>query len=63
VPWDSATGAVAFARRLRPAQVVPIHDFYLTQGGRDWVRGMVGSALKDDGIELVDVDWGQSFTI
>ncbi len=63
VPWDSARGAVEFALRLRPAQVVPIHDFYLTHGGREWVRGLVGSALRDHGVELVDVDWGQSFTV
>jgi len=63
VPWDSARGAVEFALRLRPAQVVPIHDFYLTGGGREWIRGLVGSALRDHGIELVDVDWGQSFTV
>ena len=63
VPWDSATGAVKFAQRVGPTQVVPIHDFYLNSGGREWVRGLVGSALRDHGIELVDVDWGQGFTV
>jgi len=63
VPWDSARGAVEFALRLKPTQVVPIHDFYLTDGGREWIRGLVGAALHDHGVELVDVDWGQSFTV
>jgi hypothetical protein len=63
VPWDSATGAVDFARRLRPRQVVPIHDFYLTDGGRSWIRGMIRNVLAGDDIELVDLDWGQSFTV
>ncbi len=63
VPWDSATGAVDFARRLSPAQVVPIHDFYLDASGRTWIRGMVGSVLESDGIEFVDIDWGGSFTV
>lgn len=63
VPWDSTTGAVQFARRLGPAQVVPIHDFYLNESGRAWVRGMVGGVLAGDDIELVDIDWGQGFTV
>lgn len=63
VPWDSATGAVQFARRLGPAQVVPIHDFYLTESGRSWIRNMVKGVLAPDGIEVVDVDWGASFTV
>lgn len=63
VPWDSATGAVEFARRLAPSYVIGIHDFYLAKGGRSWIRGMVGNALESDGIELVDIDWGGSFTV
>jgi len=63
VPWDSATGAVKFAQRVAPTQVVPIHDFYLNRGGREWIRGLVGSALQDHDIELVDIDWGQGFTV
>lgn len=62
-PWGSATGAVEFARRLNPAQVVPIHDFYLAEGGRSWIRNMVKGVLANDGIELVDIDWGGSFTV
>ncbi|MFZ0014457.1 MAG: MBL fold metallo-hydrolase [Acidimicrobiia bacterium] len=63
VPWDSATGAVEFARRVRPAQVVPIHDFYLSESGRSWIRGMVRNVLAGDDIEVIDVDWGDSFTV
>ncbi|MGD2042238.1 MAG: MBL fold metallo-hydrolase [Acidimicrobiia bacterium] len=63
VPWDSATGAVEFARRVQPAQVLPIHDFYLSRGGREWIRGLIGNVLSKDGIELIDVDWGADFTV
>ncbi len=62
-PWDSATGAVEFARRVKPSQVLPIHDFYLSESGRAWIRGMVGNVLAKDGIEVLEVDWGQSFSI
>jgi len=62
-PWDSTTGAVEFARRLRPGQVVPIHDFYLSASGRSWIREMVGGVLAGDGIELADIDWGEEITV
>lgn len=62
-PWGSATAAVEFARRLGPRQVVPIHDFYMSGDGRAWIRGIVKKVLADDGIELVDLDWGDSYTV
>lgn len=63
VPWDSATGAVEFARRLGPSQVVPIHDFYLTESGRTFIRGMTKAVLESDGIEMVELDWGDGYTV
>jgi len=63
VPWGSATAAVEFARRLGPRQVVPVHDFYLTRSGAEWIAGFVGSVLAGDGIELVALGWGDSYTI
>lgn len=62
-PWGSATDAVAFARRIRPQQVVPIHDFYLTASGRQFLWKIVGDALAEHDIELVPLDWGQSMTV
>ena len=62
-PWTGATAAVAFARRLGPTQVVPIHDFYLTKTGREFLTGLVGGALAAHGIELVPLDWGESYTV
>lgn len=63
VPWDSATGAVEFARRVGPKQVVPIHDFYMSEMGRAWIRGLIKGVLAGHDIELVDLDWGDSFSI
>jgi L-ascorbate metabolism protein UlaG (beta-lactamase superfamily) len=62
-PWGSATAAVGFARRLGPRQVVAIHDFYMSRDGRAWIRGIVKEVLAADGIELVDLDWGDSYTL
>jgi len=62
-PWDSLTGAVAFARRLRPTSVLAVHDFYLSAAGRARLRGMAAHFLGDSGIEVLDLDWGQEMTI
>ncbi len=62
-PWGSATQAVEFAGRLAPDQVVPIHDFYLSSSGRRWINDIVTGALEAKGVELVPLDWGESFTI
>lgn len=63
VPWSSATEAVEFAERLRPEQVIPIHDFYLNEMGRSWIRGFIGGIVAELGIEMVELDWGEGFTV
>lgn len=62
-PWGSSHQSVEFARRLRPARVVPIHDFYLSETGRRWLSGLVKTVLDKDGIELIPLDWGESVTL
>jgi L-ascorbate metabolism protein UlaG (beta-lactamase superfamily) len=62
-PWGSLTGAVEFARRIRPEQVVMIHDFYMSEAGRTRIRGMAKGALAEDGIEMLDLDWGDHLTV
>jgi L-ascorbate metabolism protein UlaG (beta-lactamase superfamily) len=63
VPWGSVTDAVEFARRLGPAKVVPIHDFYLSESGRSRITGMAGGVLAQHGIEMLELDWGDELTI
>lgn len=62
-PWTSTTKAVEFARRLQPRQVVPIHDFFVTEWGRGFLTEMAGSVLARAGIELVPLGWGESYTV
>jgi L-ascorbate metabolism protein UlaG (beta-lactamase superfamily) len=62
-PWGSATDAVAFVRRLAPRQVVPVHDFYLNASGRQWLTGLITNVLAGDGIEMIPLDWGDSYTL
>ena len=62
-PWGSLTGAVEFARQIGPKQVVMIHDFYMSEAGRSRIRGMAKGALAQHDIELLEVDWGESFSV
>ncbi len=62
-PWTSTTDAVAFAKRLGPSQVVPIHDFYLSASGRQTIMGMAARVLDEFDIEVVPLDWGDSYTV
>ena len=62
-PWGSMHQSMGFARRLRPSQVVPIHDFYLSGDGRRWAAGMASRVLEADGIEVVPLDWGEGYSI
>lgn len=63
VPWGSMTESVAFARRLGPAQVVPIHDFYTSRSGRQWAMGLAQRVLAEADIEVVTLDWGESYSL
>ena len=63
IPWGSTTEAMEFARRLTPQQAVPIHDFYTSQSGREWITGMAKAVLAKSDIEVVPLEWGESFTL
>ena len=62
-PWTSVTNSVAFARRIAAPQVFPIHDFFMTASGRAFITGMVKNVLAQDGIELIELGWGDSLTV
>jgi L-ascorbate metabolism protein UlaG (beta-lactamase superfamily) len=62
-PWGSMTASVEFAKRLQPAAVVPIHDFYLSASGRGFAAGLAARGLADTDIEVLALDWGDSATL
>lgn len=63
IPWGSTFESMEFARRLAPRQAVPIHDFYLSASGREWITGMARTVLAGSDIELVPLDWGAGYTV
>jgi L-ascorbate metabolism protein UlaG (beta-lactamase superfamily) len=62
-PWGSMTASVEFAKRLQPRQVIPTHDFYLSESGRAWVTSLASGVLAKADIEVVGLEPGQSFTV
>ena len=62
VPWGMSRDAVTTAERLRPKVVIPAHDFYLSDGGREFIGGFIGGLLNQDGMEFVPVAYGDSYS-
>lgn len=60
VPWGRSRDAVLMAERLRPKVVIPAHDFYLSEGGREFMGGFIGGLLIQDGMEFVPLKYGES---
>jgi len=58
-PWGSAAQAVAVCRQLKPQKVLPIHDWHLSEDGRQWYYDFLSRVLNDDGIEFVPLSDGQ----
>ena len=62
-PWASMHQSMEFARRLTPQQAIPIHDFYLSDSGREWANAVAKKVLAESNIEFIPLDWGQSMTV
>jgi len=54
---------MAFARRLAPRRVIPIHDFYLNEGGRNFAYNMAKNVLAKADIEVITLGWGETATL
>lgn len=63
IPWGSTTASLEFARRLAPRQALPVHDFYLSELGRQWIAATAKRMLAAADIEFVPLAWGESFTL
>jgi L-ascorbate metabolism protein UlaG (beta-lactamase superfamily) len=63
IPWGSTTRSIEFARRLSPHQVIPIHDFYLNEGGRSFIYNLATNVLAKSDIEVIALNWGETVTV
>jgi L-ascorbate metabolism protein UlaG (beta-lactamase superfamily) len=62
-PWGSLTNGADRTRLVRPKYVIPIHDWFLSDGGRTVMYRLAKMALDEDGIELVQIEDFQSVTL
>ncbi len=63
VPWGASRTGVELVERLGPKQVIPSHDFYLSDGGRAFIYEFVGGAIAEGGVEFVPLAYGDSYTV
>jgi L-ascorbate metabolism protein UlaG (beta-lactamase superfamily) len=60
-PWMKIAEAIDYAKLVAPRVVFPIHDaLYTEEVQRSFIPRIVGSVLKEDGIEFVDMPAGSS---
>ena len=52
-PWGSLVAGVDRTRLVSPRFVIPIHDWALTAGGKDFMYGLATAGLAGDETELV----------
>jgi L-ascorbate metabolism protein UlaG (beta-lactamase superfamily) len=62
-PWGSLTHGVDRARLVKPKYVIPIHDWFLSDGGRAFMYRLAEMGLSADGIQLVVVSDFESATL
>lgn len=62
-PWGSLTASVAYAKRLQPEIVIPIHDWTHTPDARRWMGGIAKAALEPAGIRFVHLEYGESLEV
>ena len=58
-PWASTITAVNLAIKLKPAVVLPIHDWHWSTVARQQMYGIIAEALKKEGIEFIHLETGK----
>lgn len=62
-PWGSLVAGVDRTRTVEPTYVIPIHDWFLSDGGMDFMYRLATMGLADDDIELVHIRDFESVTL
>ncbi len=55
-PWGSLTGACDRVRLVHPKIVIPIHDWFLGEGGKKFFYRLASMAFEGTGTDLVVLD-------
>jgi len=62
-PWGSLVGGVDRTRLVNPRFVIPIHDWAISSGGRDFMYGLAAAGLAGDETELIHLKDFDSVTL
>lgn len=62
-PWGSLVDGVDRARLVKAKHVIPVHDWPLSEGGRQFMYSLAGLGLAEDDIELVVIEDFTSTTL
>jgi len=62
-PWGSLVGGVDRTRLVKPKYVVPVHDGFLSESGKDFMYGLATMGFADDDIELIHIPDFESVTL
>ncbi len=62
-PWGSITSGVDRVRLNAPRYVIPVHDWFLSPGGAQYLYGLVALGLARDDVELVVIEDFASVTM
>ncbi len=62
-PWGSLVGGVDRTRLVGPRYVIPIHDYFLSEGGREFMYGLATAGFANDDIELIHLKDFNSITL
>lgn len=62
-PWGATTTAVNKALNLKPKYVIPVHDALWNDGSRDYMYGLIGNILEEQGITFLKMEYGKAEVI
>ena len=62
-PWGSLVGGVDRTRLVNPRFVIPIHDWAISSGGRDFMYGLAAAGLTGNETELIHLKDFDSVTL
>ena len=62
-PWGSLVDGVDRARLVKATHVIPIHDWPLSEGGKQFMYSLAGLGLAEDDIALTVIEDFTSVTL
>ena len=62
-PWGKTGDSIELVLKLKPAYVLPIHDWHYTEEAKQWLQGVLEAVLKPAGITVLKNENGLEQTI